>query len=90
MSELIEREVARGGSASVASMCRVVGLARSTHYRLRSRRGTGVDRDQEARHAVRRVGHFIERVYNERRLHSAIGYGPPARFEHRLLGADAA
>ncbi len=56
MSELIEQEVARGGTASVARMCRVVGLGRATHYRLRARRGEGVvDRDREARRAVRRV-----------------------------------
>ncbi len=55
MSGLIERAAARGGSASVARMCRVVGLARSTHYRLRARRGARVDRDQPARRAVRRV-----------------------------------
>ena len=35
--------------------------------------------------AKRRVGQFLDRVYNEKRLHWALGYLPPVEYEQSVL-----
>ena len=36
---------------------------------------------RDFREARAGIGEFLERVYNQKRLHSALGYVPPAEFE---------
>ena len=36
------------------------------------------------------IGTVLEKIYNQKRLHSALGYSPPAEFEDKLRAAAGA
>jgi len=45
---------------------------------------------RDIRYARREIGRFIEQVYNQQRLHSALGYRPPEEFEANCPPSGAA
>ncbi len=51
--------------------------------------GVFFDKKDSARVAARAsIGAFLEKIYNPKRLHSALGYVPPAEFERGWLAQN--
>jgi transposase InsO family protein len=45
---------------------------------------------RDEREARNGIGHFLDKVYNQKRLHSALSYVPPAEFERSLVKSKVA
>ena len=45
---------------------------------------------QDILDARQQIGHFIEDVYNQKRIHSSLGYLTPAEFEAKWLQKEIA
>jgi len=43
---------------------------------------------QDLSHAHTSIPRFLEQVYNQKRLHSSLGYLPPVEFEQALAAND--
>lgn len=76
-------------NAASKSVCRAPAILMITRWAERFMRTlkeeevylSDYDDIREARHSI---GHFLESVYNHKRLHSALGYLPPTEFEQSL------
>ena len=45
---------------------------------------------RDAGEARTSIEHFLEKVYNSKRLHSSLGYRPPVEYEQTLIRAGTA
>ena len=47
-----------------------------------------MNRDRDLAQARASIGHFLEQIYNRRRLHSSLGYVPPVEFEAAVASRE--
>ena len=86
-----------GGERSAAQLCRKYNIGSSLLYHWKEQYARGrfnneptevgalKDRIEKLERLVARLPYFLEEVYNQKRLHSVLGYLPPNEFERLVL-----
>ena len=76
--------------ANGAPLVLVDGYRRISALRLLGRDTARIEQwECDLAEALASIGEFIHRTYNERRLHSALGYRPPEEFERMQSNVDS-
>lgn len=83
--EYVERVLAAGGQVSMAAKGTPRQNAQAESFiRTLKHEGVYLNEYRTLAEAEAGIGQFIEAVYNEKRLHSSLGYRPPSEFEELL------
>lgn len=84
-NEYVARLSARGIAVSMSRVANPYDNAKAESF-MKTLKAEEVNAKAYAtrEHARRDIGRFIDTVYNSQRLHSALGYKPPAEFETEL------
>jgi transposase InsO family protein len=81
-SEYVLRLEAAGVQISMASVGNPYENAKAeSFFRTLNMEEVYLKDYQDFEEAQENIGEFIEEVYNEKRLHSSLGYPPPVEFE---------
>ncbi len=81
----VETVLSAGGRVSMAAKGTPRENAQAESFiRTLKHEAVYLDEYRTVREAQQGLGHFIEAVYNEKRLHSSLGYRPPGEFEQLL------
>ena len=86
--DYVSRLLAAGGQVSMAAKgCPRENAQAESFFRTLKVEEVDLQEYHDLADADAGLAHFIEAVYNQKRLHSALGYMPPTEFEENVLAA---